>query len=843
MVPEKPTLDGIEQRWSDWWEENGTYRFDRTKSRSEVYSIDTPPPTVSGSLHVGHVFSYTHTDCMARYKRMRGFEVFYPMGWDDNGLPTERRVQNYFGVRCDPSLPYDPGFIPPEHPDAKAQVAISRRNFVELCEKLTVEDEVAFEDLWKRMGLSVDWTQTYQTIDRNAQRTSQLAFLRNLERGEAYQSEAPTLWDVTFRTAVAQAELEDRERPGAYHRIGFHRAGGDPVFIETTRPELIAACVGLVAHPEDARYQPLFGTTVTTPVFGVEVPVVAHSLADPEKGSGIAMICTFGDLTDVTWWRELQLPTRPIVGWDGRILAEVPAWIITESGADAYARIAGATSHTARERMVEILTETGDLVGEPREITHPVKFFEKGDKPLEIVTTRQWYITNGGRDPELRAQLLARGRELAWHPDHMRVRYENWVEGLNGDWLISRQRFFGVPIPLWYRLDADGNPDYSTPIVPEEATLPIDPSSDAPPGFREDQRGAPLGFIGDPDVMDTWATSSLSPHIAGGWERDPDLWSRVFPMDVRPQAHEIIRTWLFSSVVRSHLEDDCLPWTNAAISGWILDPDRKKMSKSKGNVVTPKALLDEYSSDAVRYWAASGRPGTDTAFDVGQMKIGRRLAIKILNASKFTLSMGPIDDVSTITEPLDLSMLARLRAVVEEATAAFEAYNYARALEVTEAFFWTFTDDYVELVKERAYATGSASESARAALTLAISVQLRLFAPFLPFTTEEVWSWTRTGSIHRSTWPAESEFPASGDPQILERVSDALTGLRKTKSDAKASMKARLSEATVEGTPGAIRAISEAREDLRAAGGVDQLILVPASDDAALTVRAVLAEN
>jgi valyl-tRNA synthetase len=843
MVPEKPTLDGIEQRWSDWWEENGTYRFDRTKSRSEVYSIDTPPPTVSGSLHVGHVFSYTHTDCMARYKRMRGFEVFYPMGWDDNGLPTERRVQNYFGVRCDPSLPYDPGFIPPEHPDAKAQVAISRRNFVELCEKLTVEDEVAFEDLWKRMGLSVDWTQTYQTIDRNAQRTSQLAFLRNLERGEAYQSEAPTLWDVTFRTAVAQAELEDRERPGAYHRIGFHRAGGDPVFIETTRPELIAACVGLVAHPEDARYQPLFGTTVTTPVFGVEVPVVAHSLADPEKGSGIAMICTFGDLTDVTWWRELQLPTRPIVGWDGRILAEVPAWITTESGADAYTRIAGATSHTARERMVEILTETGDLVGEPREITHPVKFFEKGDKPLEIVTTRQWYITNGGRDPELRAQLLARGRELAWHPDHMRVRYENWVEGLNGDWLISRQRFFGVPIPLWYRLDADGNPDYSTPIVPEEGTLPIDPSSDAPPGFREDQRGAPLGFIGDPDVMDTWATSSLSPHIAGGWERDPDLWSRVFPMDVRPQAHEIIRTWLFSSVVRSHLEDDCLPWTNAAISGWILDPDRKKMSKSKGNVVTPKALLDEYSSDAVRYWAASGRPGTDTAFDVGQMKIGRRLAIKILNASKFTLSMGPIDDVSTITEPLDLSMLARLRAVVEEATAAFEAYNYARALEVTEAFFWTFTDDYVELVKERAYATGSASESARAALTLAISVQLRLFAPFLPFTTEEVWSWTRTGSIHRSTWPAESEFPASGDPQILERVSDALTGLRKTKSDAKASMKARLSEATVEGTPGAIRAISEAREDLRAAGGVDELILVPASDDAMLTVRAVLAEN
>jgi len=842
MVPDKPTLDGIEQRWSRWWEEHGTYRFDRTKTRPEVYSIDTPPPTVSGSLHVGHVFSYTHTDCMARYKRMRGFEVFYPMGWDDNGLPTERRVQNYFGVRCDPSLPYDPDFTPPENPDPKEQIPVSRRNFVELCEKLTVEDEVAFEDLWKRMGLSVDWTQTYQTIDRNAQRTSQLAFLRNLARGEAYQSEAPTLWDVTFRTAVAQAELEDRERPGAYHRIGFHRADAEPVFIETTRPELIAACVGLVAHPDDARYQPLFGTTVTTPVFGVEVPVVPHTLADPEKGSGIAMICTFGDLTDVTWWRELQLPTRPIIGWDGRILSEVPAWITSTSGTDAYARIAGATSHTARERMVEILAESGDLVGEPREITHPVKFFEKGDKPLEIVTTRQWYITNGGREPALRAQLLERGRELAWHPEHMRVRYENWVEGLNGDWLISRQRFFGVPIPLWYPLDSEGNPDYARPIVPDEKDLPIDPSSDAPPGFTESQRGAASGFIGDPDVMDTWATSSLSPHIAGGWERDPDLWSRVFPMDVRPQAHEIIRTWLFSSVVRSHLEDGCLPWSDGAISGWILDPDRKKMSKSKGNVVTPMALLDEYSSDAVRYWAASGRPGTDTAFDVGQMKIGRRLAIKILNASKFTLSMGPIDDMAAIANPLDLSMLARLRSVVQEATTAFEEYNYARALEVAETFFWAFTDDYVELVKERAYATGPDSESARASLTLAISIQLRLFAPFLPFTTEEVWSWTRRGSIHRSTWPSDTEFPSGGDPHILERVSEALSGLRKVKSDAKVSMKARLTEASIEGTPDVIHSISQARDDLRAAGGVDELILAPASDDAPLSVRAIVAE-
>ena len=842
-VPDKPTLEGIEGKWSKAWEEAGTYRFDRSKSRAEVYSIDTPPPTVSGSLHVGHVFSYTHTDCMARYMRMRGFEVFYPMGWDDNGLPTERRVQNFFGVRCDPTLPYDPEFSPPAEPDPKNQVPVSRRNFIELCERLTVEDEVAFEDLWRRMGLSVDWRQTYQTIDRTAQRTSQLAFLRNLARGEAYQSEAPTLWDVTFRTAVAQAELEDRERPGAYHRIGFPTAA-DPstrIHIETTRPELIAACVALVAHPDDERYRSMFGATVTTPVFGVEVPVVAHPLADPEKGSGIAMVCTFGDLTDVTWWRELQLATRPIIGWDGRILPETPEWITTQAGRELYATIAGATTHTAKERMAQALADSGYLVGEPKPITHPVKFFEKGDKPLEIVTTRQWYITNGGRDPQLRAALIERGKQLQWHPPHMRVRYENWVEGLNGDWLISRQRFFGVPIPVWYPLDEQGNPQYGQVIVPDEARLPIDPSSEAPEGFKESQRGQPGGFIGDPDVMDTWATSSLTPQIAGGWERDPDLWSRVFPMDVRPQAHEIIRTWLFSSVVRAHLEEHHLPWAHAAISGWILDPDRKKMSKSKGNVVTPMAMLDEYSSDAVRYWAASGRPGTDTAFDVGQMKIGRRLAIKILNASKFVLTHDPREDDAAITEPLDRALLASLAATVEQATAAFEDYNYAKALEVAESFFWNFTDDYLELVKERAYGGQGESKAASAQATLARTLRtlLALFAPFLPFVTEEVWSWWQPGSVHRSSWPGADAITALSDGADIALIADVaavLTAVRKAKSEASASMKAEVATCVVQAETAVATRLAAAVEDIRAAGRIVDLRIEPTGGPLAVSV-------
>jgi len=837
-IPDKPQLEGLEDTWGVAWEKQGTYRFDKAHAlaagKERVFSIDTPPPTASGSLHIGHVFSYTHMDLQARYQRMQGKHIFYPMGWDDNGLPTERRVQNYYGVRCDPSLPYDDGFTPPLEAGATAdgskagdQIPISRRNFIELCERLTVEDEKQFEDLWRSLGLSVDWTLTYRTIDDHSQRVAQRAFLRNLARGEAYQSDAPTLWDITFRTAVAQAELEDREQPSALHHVKFHGTAGSDVTIVTTRPELIPACVALVAHPDDPRYQKLFGTTVTSPLFGVEVPILAHHLAQQDKGTGIAMVCTFGDVTDVIWWRELSLDTKPIIGRDGRILPDTPAWLDTPEAQAHWADLVGKTMFSAKATVVDKLKESGDLLKDPEPITHPVKFFEKGDKPLEIVTTRQWYIRNGAKDEDLKARLLQRGKDVAFHPDFMRVRYENWVGGLSGDWLISRQRFFGVPLPVWYRLDGEGEVIEGDIIVPDEATLPVDPSTDIPPGFTEDQRGVPGGFLGEVDIMDTWATSSLTPQLAGGWEVDPELFGLVFPYDLRSQGQDIIRTWLFSTMLRAELEHGTIPWKNAGISGFIVDPDRKKMSKSKGNVVTPQTMLEAHGSDAVRYWAASSKLGTDAAFDPEnpkQTKIGRRLAIKVLNAAKFVYSFE--GDSGDVTEPLDQDMLHELVSVVRAATAAYEAYDHQRALEVAETFFWTFTDDFVELVKERAYTgEGQSRTSALTALRVAMNTMVRLFAPVIPFATEEVWSWMNEGSVHLASWPTEAELPISPEDSrshgLLRLASEALITIRRAKTDRQVAQKTTALTATLTGPP----ALNLVSGDLKSVGKIQSLTL------------------
>jgi len=792
-----------ELRWDETWERSGIYRWDRSRGRDETFVVDTPPPTVSGSLHLGHVFSFTHTDVIVRQRRMRGQNIFYPMGWDDNGLPTERRVQNYFHVRCDPKLPYEPGLALEQSllaADARKQTpprVVSRRNFIELCHRVTGEDERAFEALFRRIGLSVDWTQTYATIDDHCRHLAQLSFLDLFAKGHSYTLEAPTMWDVDFQTALAQADLVDVMRPAAFHDIAFAVEGSEETFtISTTRPELLPACVAVTAHPDDERFKPLFGKRAITPLFGAPVPIFASTQADPTKGTGILMVCTFGDQTDVAWWREQHLPLRQILGRDGRLqaiafgTAEYPSVAAAAANA-AYGELAGKTVAQAQRRIVEQLRQAGSLVGEPRPIQHAVKMYEKGERPLEFITTRQWFV-------KLLAQkeaLLAHGDAITWHPDFMRLRYKNWTEHLGLDWCVSRQRYFGVPIPVWYPIAADGKLDHEAPILPAAAQLPVDPMSDVPAGFGEAQRGQPGGFTGDPDVFDTWFTSSLSPQINSHWLLDPERHAKLFPADLRPQSHEIIRTWAFYTIAKALLHEGRVPWHHVAISGWILDPERKKMGKSAGNAVTPLALIDQFGADGLRYWSASARLGTDTTFDEKVLKIGKRLVTKLFNAGKFVLAQTAEPPRGHgITCELDRAFIGELRGLVAQATASFDELDYALALQETEKFSWArFTDTYLELAKARARSETDAvaRTSAVATLRLGFEILLRLLAPVLPYITEEIWSWafaTERGqpSIHRAPWPTLAELAAieaPADPASLAIAVDALTAINRGKTE------------------------------------------------------------
>jgi len=819
------TEPAIEQSW----EKDKIYAYDPNRPREETFVVDTPPPTVSGALHIGHVFSYTQTDIITRYQRMTGKNIFYPMGWDDNGLPTERRVQNLYGVRCDPTVPYDPDMKAEKiSGKVKEYKNISRRNFLELCAVQTKEDEKKYESLWRRLGLSVDWKKNYNTVGEYCRKISQRSFLDLYNKGFLYSAEAPTLWDTTFKTAVAQAESEDREVHGFFHDIKFEIEGGGSFIISTTRPELLGACVAVVAHPDDERFKPLFGKFAVTPLFKVRVPIMPAEHADPNKGTGILMVCTFGDIADVEFWKKEKLPMRQLIGRDGKFrhveYGKAPfASTAPETANKIYSQIEGLYAKQAKTKMAELLKDSGAMIGEPKPTLQAVKFYEKGDMPLEFVPARQWFI----KILENKAMLLEQGHRVKWKPDYMFKRYEQWVEGLSQDWCISRQRYFGVPMPVWYRLDKNRAPVYDAPIIAPLDRLPVDPQTECPAGFTEEQRGQPEGFIGESDVMDTWATSSLTPLISSRWSEDSVSHKKLFPADIRAQAHEIIRSWAFYTITKAWMHEGNIPWYNIVLSGWVVSNDHSKMSKSKGKAVSPEDLLTKYSADSLRYWAGKAKLGQDTVYDETVFKVGMRLVTKMFNASKFVLMQ--IDNesasMSDVTELLDRSWIGKMGLLIEDSTAAMKKFDYAQVLLNLETSFWDFCDNYLELVKGRAYeGSEQGRRSARASLEWTLSVFLRLFAPFLPFITEEVWGWHFKNetfpTVHKARWPEKSEaaeVKAAG-ADIYDASKKVLEAVRTKKAAEKRSVKWPVESLTVTAPENEIRAIESALSDLLAAG-------------------------
>lgn len=823
----------IETRAIRFWEENQVYAFDKTATRDNTFVVDTPPPTVSGSLHIGHIFSYTQTDVMVRYNRMKGKSIFYPIGWDDNGLPTERRVQNYYNIACNPSIPYDKDFKPVHNPknEGKRQ-EVSRQNFIEACEELTAMDEKAFEDIFHHIGHSYDWSLKYTTIGPKAIKEAQKSFLDLIEKGMAKSVEAPTMWDVTFQSAIAQAEIEDRETAGFFHDISFKVEGSDTTFtIATTRPEFLPACIAVVAHPDDERYKPFFGKKAIVPLFDIPVPIVPSEHAEMDKGTGIMMVCTFGDAADVAWWKQSGLPIKQIIGLDGRIMnitygEGAFVSLNVEKAKTNFARMAGLKVKDARAQVVEMLREEGALLGEPKPLMHPVKFYEKGNIPLEFVSSRQWFISI----LKYKEELLKLGQKIKWTPAHMQSRYEAWVEGLNQDWCISRQRFFGVPFPVWYPLDGEGVIDYDHPIYASLEQLPVDPSTMTPAGYTEEMRDKPNGFTADKDVMDTWATSSLTPQIA--LAHAPQGHHLTLPFDARPQAHDIIRTWAFYTIMKSFAHEGKEPWHEALISGFILDPDRKKMSKSKGNVVTPMDLLVKHSADAVRYWASRAKLGIDTAFEEQIMEQGRKLTMKMFNASKFAFMMVEKSGVAldgnymqNITSDLDKAWMMKVKDVVLSANRAFENNDYAFALELTEKCFWDFCDNYLELIKGRAYSENPVS--AVSTLMFTIDVLMRLFAPALAFTTEEIWQsrpWANSNeSIHKMSFPSGDEFTSiQGNANIYDQAVQLINLIRKEKAEQKRSIKTPVLELKVTVPETVIELQALSKEDIINAANIKE---------------------
>jgi valyl-tRNA synthetase len=810
-IPKTYQPQTAEPRLQRFWQQAQVYAFvlETGEAARPVYAIDTPPPTVSGDLHLGHVYSYSQAEFMARFWRMRGHNVYYPMGYDDNGLPTERLVEQRRNIRAH---------------------EVGREAFIQACLDLSHEIEQQYETVWQRLGLSVDWRYTYSTVDAESRCISQWSFLDLYRKGLAYRAAAPTIWNPVMQTAIAQAELADLERETRFVTLTFRLEDGAALPIATTRPELLPACVAVFVHPDDRRLAHLIGQRACTPIFERRVPILADEKADPTKGSGAVMCCTFGDVTDIEWQRKHKLPLIGIIERDGRL----------NDLAGAYT---GLTVIEARQRIITDLKERGLLTDE-RITPQTIRVHERDDTPVEYIETQQWFI----RVLDQRERLLEAGRAIKWAPQEMQARYEDWVNGLAWDWAISRQRYFGVPFPVWY---CQGCGEI---ILADDSQLPVDPL------VSEPLQPCPVcggsRFTPETDVMDTWATSSVSPQIAGRWLAEPEIYRRVFPMKLRPQAHDIIRTWAFYTIVKSLYHFDQLPWATVAISGHGLSPSGDKISKSRSNSkVSPLAAMEQYGADAIRYWAAGAGFGRDSWISQEQFKIGKKLVTKLWNVFRFSLTFledyEPGADLPVDLTPTDRWLLAQLQQTIEQTTALFEAYDFARAKSVVEDFFWnTLADNYLEMAKQRLYSPAETPgrDAARYTLYHALLTLIKLFAPIIPHITEEIYQlyfarFESVRSIHQARWPTGQ--PAWNQPDYIGFGANLIaiaTVARRFKSNTRRSLGAELAQLILapanedlkqhlQQALADIRSVTRAKEAIFQSADTKGVTITPVSDE------------
>ncbi|WP_414838194.1 valine--tRNA ligase [Candidatus Nanosalina sp. VS9-1] len=789
------TPEDFEEKWSEKWVENGTYEYEGDEDK-DVFSIDTPPPTVSGSLHFGHTYGNTLMDFMARFKRMQGYDVYYPFGYDDNGIASERLTERELGIR---------------HQN------FTRREFQEKCREVCEEYENDFTDAMQQFAFSMDWNNTYKTIEPRVQKISQLSFIDLYEQEREYRQKAPAIWCPECETAISQVETEDMEEDSHFNDIEFPLATGNgSVMISTTRPELLPACVAIIVHPEDEANNNLVGEKAKVPIFDYEVPIIEDERVDMETGTGVVMCCTFGDQTDIEWYQAHDLDLRVAMDESGEMT-------------ELAGKFEGLDRTEAREEIVEELDESGFLM-DRWEIEHTVQVHERCDEPIEFLVKKQWYI----EVLDHKEKYLEAGREMDWFPEKMFTRYEHWIEGLQWDWCISRQRDSGIPLPVWYCSECEQE------IIAEKTDLPVDPIQDEAPVDECPECGAEE-FEPEEDVLDTWATSSLTPLINAdwGWNAEEEEYElgrpELYQMDARYQAHDIISFWLFHTVVKCVEHTGEVPFKDTMIHGFVLDENREKMSKSVGNVTTPEEVLEDFPVDAARYWGARTKVGDDLALKEKDLVEGEKLMRKLWNASKLINDLTPHKDIEVEEEDLDEIdrwLLAEMDELVEFTTEKFENYEFSLARDrLRERFFNMFCSDYLEIAKQRL--DDEKNKSAQYTLVKAHRTFLKLFAPMLSHTTEEIWNELyENTSIHRSDWPEASGIEA--DKEAGENAMEVVSALRKFKTEHQMSLNEDIERAEVYGN---ISGLESAVKEVMHVNSLEQLEGEPETENKIIEIK------